>query len=140
MSSPRALNFKLPEFAPTVLLVNDDPLQARVHRSILLRQFPTVVRAADAAEAFILVEESDFSAKVGLIVVGLDQPGLGGPAFVAELTQRLPSIPIVVLDHSGDMSDIDTSINVSYLPRTASSQQILALTRQMVERTLPQTA
>lgn len=40
----------------TILLVDDDPLQAYVRRSILERRSMDVERAADAVAAFILVE------------------------------------------------------------------------------------
>src|SRR5437764_46141 len=76
----------------TVLLVDEDQLQAHVRKSILGRQFTAIHRAADAAEAFILVEDPAFSRGLALVVVGLNRPGLGSPAFVAELTSRLPSV------------------------------------------------
>ena len=44
-----------------VLLVDDDPLQAYVRRSVLLRHFRNVERATDAAEAFIMVEDPQFA-------------------------------------------------------------------------------
>jgi len=49
----------------TVLFVDDDPLQAHVRRSVLGRHFSHVERAADAAEAFILVEIGGVADVVG---------------------------------------------------------------------------
>jgi DNA-binding NtrC family response regulator len=118
----------------TVLLVDDDPLQAHVRRSILGRHFPDVKRAADAAEAFILVEDPHFAGKLGLVVVGLNRPGLGSPAFVAELTSRLPSIPVLVLGRGREESAFYHGPNVRFLPRSASSEQIVKLSRQMLEQ------
>jgi len=116
----------------TVLLVDDDPLQAHVRRSILGRHFPDIRRAADAAEAFILVEDPHFAGKLGLVVVGLNRPGLGSPAFVAELTSRLPSLPVLVLGRNREESAFYEGPNVRFLPRTASPDQIVALSRQML--------
>ncbi len=116
----------------TVLLVDDDPLQARVRRSVLGRYFPHIERAADAAEAFILVEDPRFVERLRLVVVGLHRPGLSSPVFVAELTSRLPSVPVLVLGRGREEAAYFDGPNVRFLPRTAPSEQILALSRQMV--------
>jgi len=116
----------------TVLLVDDDPLQAHVRRSILGRHFADVERAADVAEAFILVEDPRFAEKLGLIVVGLNRPGLSSPAFVAELTSRLPTVPVLVLGKGREEAAFYEGSNVRFLPRTAPSEQVLAVSRQMM--------
>jgi len=121
----------------TVLLVDDDPLQAHVRRSILERHFHDVERAADAAEAFILVEEPLFAEKLGLVVVGLNRPGLGSPAFVAELTLRLPSVPVLVLGRGREEAALYQGHNVRFLPRTVRSDEMLAVSRQMMEHAAP---
>jgi len=118
----------------TVLLVDDDPLQAHVRRSILGRHFPDVARAADAAEAFILVEDPHFAGKLGLVVVGLNRPGLGSPAFVEELTARLPMVPVLVLGRSREEAAFYEGPNVRFLLRTASADQMVAASRQMLLR------
>ncbi len=124
----------------TVLLVDDDPLQAHVRRSVLERHFSDVERAADAAEAFILVEEPLFAERLGLVVVSLKRPGLGGPAFVAELTQRISSIPIMVLGRGDETDSLYGGENVRFLPCAAGSREMLAVGRQMMEQYSPRPA
>jgi len=121
----------------TVLLVDDDPLQAHVRRTILGRGFPAIERTADAAEAFILVEDPEFSQRLGLVVVGLDGPGMGSRAFVAELTSRVPSVPILVLGPASEEALYSEGPHLRFLPRTASSEQLLAVSREMVEKYTP---
>lgn len=118
----------------TVLLVDDDPLQAHVRKSLLGRHFRDVKRVADAAEAFILVEDRSFRRSLGLVVVGLDRPGLGSPAFVAELTSRLPSVPVLVLGRDREEAAFYQGPNVRFLPRTVPPEQIVAVSRQMIEQ------
>jgi len=117
---------------PIVLLVDDDPLQAHVRRSVLGRHFTHVERAADAAEAFILVEDPRFIERLCLVVVGLNRPGLSSPVFVAELISRLPQIPVLVLGRNRDEAIYFDGPNVRFLPRSASSEQILAVSREMI--------
>jgi CheY-like chemotaxis protein len=121
----------------TVLLVDDDPLQAHVRRTILGRAFLPIERAADAAEAFILVEDPEFTRRLSLVVVGLGRPGMGSRAFVAELTSRVPSVPILVLGPAGEEVLYSEAPHVRFLPRTASSEQLLGVSREMVEKYTP---
>ena len=121
-------------YMTTVLLVDDDPLQAHVRRSVLQRHFHAVERASDAADAFILVEEPDFAEKLGLVVVGLNRPGLGSPAFVAELTSRLPAVPVLVLGCKREDAALYPGENVRFMLRTVPTDQMLAVSRQMMEQ------
>ena len=124
----------------TVLLVDDDPLQAYVHKSILRRHFKGIQRATDAAEAFILIEDPSFAQQLILVVVGLNRPGLGSPAFVAELTSRLPAVPVLVLGRNRDEAPFFEGSRVRFLPRTATPEQILAVCRQMTDQSTARVA
>ncbi|MGB6724429.1 MAG: response regulator, partial [Terracidiphilus sp.] len=88
----------------TILLVDDDPLQAFVRVSALEKRFRDVVRVADAAEALCLIEEPNFSSRLGLVISGHHRPGLGGPAFVAELHTRKPDVPVLVLGNGNEIA------------------------------------
>lgn len=118
----------------TILLVDDDPLQAYVRRSILERRSMDVERAADAAAAFILVEQPLFVEKLGLVIVGLHLPGVGGPAFVAEMTSRLPSIPVLVLGRGGEKATDYAGENVRFMARPVATEEMLTISRQMLNR------
>ena len=139
-SSFRGVGFGGSLLMTMVLLVDDDPLQAHVRRSMLLRHFRTVERASDVAEAFIMIEDPDFAEKLGLVVVGLDRPGLGSPAFVAELISRLPAVPVLVLGCHRDDAAFYPGENVRFLPRTVPTDQMLAVSRQMVDQYAPRVA
>ena len=77
--------------------MDHDPLQASLCKSILERRFGDVQRVGDAAEALCLVEQPQFAGDLSLVVSEQNLPGLGAPEFVAELHERLPQLPILVL-------------------------------------------
>ncbi len=62
----------------TILIVDDDPLQASLMMSLLGRQFGNVCRVTDAAEALCLIEQPEFAGKLGLVISGHHTPGIGG--------------------------------------------------------------
>jgi CheY-like chemotaxis protein len=116
----------------TILLVDDDPLQAFLRKSILERGSHTVERVSDAAEAFCLVEQPQFADQLNLVISGLNMPGIGGPAFVAELHERLPKIPILVLASSGEAPSQYEGQWVRFLPRPHAGNELLTAANEML--------
>lgn len=116
----------------TILLVDNDPLQAYLCKSVLEGRFPDVQRVAYAAEAFCLVEQPEFAANLGLVISGHHTPGLDGPAFVAELQTRMPWVPILVLGGPGETAEDYAGSGASFRTRPVSSKELLKLTEQML--------
>ena len=119
---------------PTILLVDHDPLQAYLRKSILERQFFDVQRVSDAADALCLVEQPRFAANLALVIAGHHMPGIGGPEFVAELRNRLPHLPILVLGSSGETSGDYPDEGVSFRSRPITSEELLALTGELMAK------
>jgi CheY-like chemotaxis protein len=124
----------------TILLVDNDPLQASVCKSILERRFRDVLRVSDAAEAFCLVEEPQFAGHLALVISNWNMPGIGSPAFVAELNVRLPKVPILVLGSGDAESSGSSGARVRFLARPFASEQILAAAGELLSQSIWQTA
>ena len=123
---------RIQDFMPTILLVDNDPLQAFLRKSILERLFRDVQRVGDAAEALCLVEQPQFARDLALVISGLHMPGIGGPEFVAELHSRLPHVPILVL---GSPSELAASYNfgwVRFLARPFAIDEMLRVASQLL--------
>jgi CheY-like chemotaxis protein len=115
-----------------ILLVDNDPLQAFLRKSALERRFQHVQRVGDAAEALCLVEQPLFAGNLGLVISGLHMPGIGGPAFVAELHERLPQVPVLVLGNGSEAADDYSSDGVRFLARPVSGEEIVAAAGEML--------
>ena len=116
----------------TILLVDDDPLQAYRCKALLGSKFSDVRRVSDAVEALCLVEQPQFANGLGLVVSGHHMPGIGGPAFVAELHNRMPSLPVLVLGDSGEKPADYEGAHIRFLARPAASDDILNAAGQMM--------
>lgn len=116
----------------TVLLVDHDPLQASLRKSILEKRFPEVRRVGDAAEALCLVEQPQFAAKLGLVVSGSHLPGMSGSVFVAELHTRMPALPVLVLGSEGERAEDYAGPSVNFLSRPVASEEMLAAAGRML--------
>jgi DNA-binding NtrC family response regulator len=111
---------------PNILLVDDDPMQAFSRKSILERRFSDVQRVGDAAEALCLVEQPQFAGCLGLVISELHMPGMSGPAFVAELHERMPALPVLVLGGGGEAAGDYAGGWVRFLSRTCAGEEMLA--------------
>ncbi len=116
----------------TILLVDDDPLQAFVRVSALEKRFRDVVRVADAAEALCLIEEPTFSSRLGLVISGHHRPGLGGPEFVAELHTRKPNVPVMVLGNGNEIAADYDETAVRFIPRPAGNDEMVEIAGQLM--------
>jgi len=103
-----------------------------VRLSVLKKRFPDVMRVGDAAEALCLIEEPDFSSRLGLVITGHQWPGLGCPAFVAELHTRVPAVPVLVLGNGNDAEGDYSGDRVRFLPRPAAAAELVAAASQML--------
>jgi CheY-like chemotaxis protein len=122
-----------------IFLIDDDPFLAYARKSVLQRRFRDVERAADAAGAFIRLEEPGFAQRLALVIVALSQPGIAGPQFVEELSSRIARVPILVVGRAGEIAlDYSGGEHVRFLPRHASAEDLLAGVCHMLA--LPQAA
>ncbi len=124
----------------TILLVENDPLQAFVRKSVLEKKFPDVRRVADAAEALCLVEQQPFAANLGLVVSCHHSAGISGPAFVAELHTRMPALPVLVLGDGEETPSNYAGDHVRFLRKPFTTDQILAAAGQLLALGAPKTA
>jgi|ERR1700678_3289961 CheY-like chemotaxis protein len=115
-----------------ILLVDNDPLQAYLRTSILQRRFNDVQRVGDAAEALCLVEQPQFAGNLGLVISGQHRPGIGGPAFVAELRERLPQLPVLVLGSAREAATDYAGDRVRFLAKPVATEQMLSAAGQLM--------
>lgn len=116
----------------TILLVDNDPLQAFLRKSILERRFGDVQRVGDAVEALCLVEQPHFADTLGLVISGAHLPGFGGPGFVAELHARLPKLPVLVLGSDGETAIDYAGDYVRFLPKPCSTEEMVSLAGKLL--------
>jgi len=118
--------------ATTILLVDDDPLQAYMCKSLLDKRFADVKRVADAGEALCLIEQPRFACDLGLVISRDRLPGIGGPAFVAELHNRMPELPVLVLGDAGEWPAASKGDHVRFMPPASATEEIVSAAGQML--------
>jgi CheY-like chemotaxis protein len=118
----------------TILLVGNDPLRGFFYKSILERRFRHVQRMADPAEVLCLVEQPQLAANLALVISDLTLPGMGNAAFVAELHERLPEVPILALGNLGETPLAEAADSLRFLARPFGGEEILAAVDDLLYR------
>jgi CheY-like chemotaxis protein len=116
----------------TILLVDDDPLQASLILSVLERRFGNVRRVTDAVESLCLIEQPEFANNLRLVIAGHHLRGMGGPAFLNELRSRMPDLPILVLGATGETPADYADAHVVFLAKPFTAFRMLDLTSEML--------
>ncbi len=116
----------------SILVADDDPFRAFARCAALERIFYGVTRAASATEAFIKLEQTAFVANLALVIAGLNLPGMAGPAFVHELSRRLPHTLILALGRPGETEQDYPGKHVRFLPEQANPSEILGTAVKML--------
>lgn len=111
-----------------ILLVDNDPLQAFVHKSLLIKDLHDVHRVRNAAEALCTIEQAEFSPDLTLIICSRTIHGLSCPEFVRELSIRSPQMKILVLEKAPHCACDYPAQQVQFASQPLEAEEILRLT------------
>jgi CheY-like chemotaxis protein len=120
----------------TVLLVDDNPVQAATRQAILSHSGNRVFIATSAGHALALLEDLELARTVRLVITDHLMPKMNGPQFVVKVRQRFPTLPILVLSGLADAEIEYAGMNVLYRQKPIAPEELIQLTQLLCEDTL----
>jgi CheY-like chemotaxis protein len=81
----------------TVLLIDDNAVQAATRQTILRRAGHFVIAALNPARALEQIQTGEFPAEIQLVITDHLMPGMSGADFVRALRKTHPKLPVLVL-------------------------------------------
>ncbi len=81
----------------SVLLIDDNAIQAATRQAILRRAGYYVIATLSAERALAQVQAGDFAIPLGLVITDHVMPGMTGSVFVRALRKTHPSLPVMVI-------------------------------------------
>jgi DNA-binding NarL/FixJ family response regulator len=115
------------------LLADDHPLMREGVRQVLVQLEPAV-EIIDAHDYPSLFAQTALHPDLDLALVDLNMPGFVGMQGISQFRNRFPDIPLVVLSASESPRDIRDALEagaLGYIPKAASSTDMLAALRQV---------
>ena len=125
---------------PQILLVDDDKIQALTRQVILQKTGFEVLVAGGPAAALSVLNSSEISRSLHLIVTDHLMPEMNGPDLVREIRRVWRSIPVLVLSGlpsaASEYNDLDVTFRVKPFP----PEQLIALVGELVGADIKRTA
>jgi CheY-like chemotaxis protein len=82
---------------PTVLLIDDNAIQAATRQTILKRAGYFVIAVLSPERALDQFRNHEFPAEIDLIITDHIMPGLNGAEFVSKVREFSPDVPVLVI-------------------------------------------
>jgi len=127
------MNSPMVSFAGTVLLVDDNAIQAATRQTILKRAGYSVQAALNPLRALDLLHRNDTLGNIGAVITDHIMPGMNGAEFVRELRKTHPLLPVLVISGLEEAEDEYEGLGVRFLVKPLPPDQLLANLRTVLQ-------
>jgi DNA-binding NtrC family response regulator len=126
----------------TILLVDDNAIQAATRKAILERAGFRVTVAADAYAALELLADPELRQihPIRLTVTDHLMPSMNGLQLVEEVRRRGFDFPIIVLSGLPDVESAYEDLEVAFRLKPFPPDSLIALARELLCQRMPRTA
>jgi DNA-binding response OmpR family regulator len=118
--------------AATLLLIDDNAIQAATRQTILKRAGYYVIAALNPVRALEQFQSEDFPAEIRLVITDHLMPGLNGADFVRALRKTHPTLPVMVISGLEEAEQEYDGLNVTFRMKPLLPEQLLATVHGLV--------
>ena len=120
--------------ATSVLLIDDNAIQAATRQAILKRAGYFVIAALDTARVLEQFRHDEFPTPIGAVITDHVMPGMNGAEFVRELRRTHPELPVMVISGMEDAEEEYAGMNVRFLVKPLMPDLLLSNLRELLEQ------
>jgi len=100
--------------AATILLIDDNAVQAATRQTILKRAGYSVIAVLCPARALEQFRQHEFPAPIDLILTDHLMPGMNGAEFISRLREFELNVPVLVISGMAEAEDAYKGLNVHF--------------------------
>lgn len=116
----------------TVLLIDDNAIQAATRQTILKRAGYFVIPVLNPQRALQQFRENDFASEVNLVITDHIMPGMSGSEFVRELRILHPDMPVLVISGLEEAEEEYSEMNVLFRLKPLLPDNLLASVDRLI--------
>lgn len=116
----------------TLLLIDDNAVQAITRQTILKRAGYLVIAALNPGRALEQFRENDFPLDVQLVITDHVMPGMNGSDFVRELRKIRPTLPVLVISGMQDAQAEYEGLGVEFRAKPLMPESLLESVQKLV--------
>ena len=120
--------------AATILLVDDNAIQAVTRQTILRRAGYFVIAALNPGRALEQFKSSEFPSEISAVITDHIMPGMNGAQFVSELRKIQPHLPVMVISGLEEAEPEYAGLHVRFLLKPLSPDLLLSNLRFMLQQ------
>ena len=124
----------------TLLLIDDNAIQAATRQTILTRAGYFVIAALNPQRALEQLRNGENSADVQLVITDHIMPGMSGATFVRELRTIFPELPVLVISGLEEAEAEYEGLNVLFRLKPLMPDQLLACVHGLIRADQPKSA
>jgi CheY-like chemotaxis protein len=118
---------------PTILLIDDNAVQAATRQTILKRAGYFVIAALNPARALEQVQSGESPAEIRLIITDHLMPGMSGADFVRALRKTHPTLPVMVISGLEEAEREYEGMNVTFRLKPVLPDNLLSSVHNLLE-------
>jgi CheY-like chemotaxis protein len=117
----------------TLLLIDDNAIQAATRQTILKRAGYFVIAVLNPAQALERLRANNYSTPIDFIITDHIMPGMNGSEFVARLRKFAPDIPVLVISGMAEAEEEYKTLGVDFRVKPLLPENLLASVHQIIE-------
>ena len=116
----------------TILLVDDNAIQAMIRRTILERNGYTTITALQPSKALEHLQNDVGFSSVDLIITDHMMPEMNGSTFSKEVRALRPAMPILVVSGMEEAYDQYAGLNVEFRVKPLQPELLIECVRKLI--------
>ena len=120
----------------TVLLIDDNAIQAATRQTILKRAGYFVIPVLNPQRALEQFQANEFPSAIDVVITDHVMPGMTGAEFVKELRVLHPEIPVLVISGMDEAEQEYAGMNVTFRLKPLLPDNLLASVDRMLHAAL----
>jgi DNA-binding NtrC family response regulator len=117
----------------TILLVDDNAVQAATRQTILKRAGYFVIAALNPTRALEQIQNDGCSATIGLVITDHSMPGMSGADFVRALRKTHTDLPVMVISGLEEAEAEYDGMNVTFRMKPLLPELLLASVHRLID-------
>jgi DNA-binding response OmpR family regulator len=116
----------------TILLIDDNAVQAATRQTILKRAGYFVIAALNPVRTLEQIQSGEFPAEIGLVITDHLMPGMCGTDFVKGLRKTHPKLPVMVISGLEEAEDEYAGLHVIFRVKPLLPEMLLACVHDLL--------
>jgi CheY-like chemotaxis protein len=117
----------------TILLIDDNAVQAATRQTILKRAGYFVIAALNPVRALEQFQNREFPSEIGLVITDHLMPEMNGSNFVRALRKTHPELPVMVISGLEEAEDEYAGMHVAFRLKPVLPENLLMSVHCLLE-------